>query len=272
MWRAWDLSIALGSLAPADTPTTTQAIERAVASIESPDLCTTPELLLWLAGRYVREGIWLVRSDVGGLDAIRSSVDQLLVKEWVVRSETILDAARQTGVAELREGALTSLLPNWRAIGDDWYVRWSGTIADKAERVLALRGEPLHLDELNSRIGDGYATSTLQNALSSDERFVRISKAQEYALREWGLEEYSGIAQELTERIERAGGSVSLNEVVLELVSQFGVAETQCACMPRLQRSPLRAGLFVCVAQMRAATWTHERGAFGVCTSTRTAA
>ena len=78
--------------------------------------------------------------------------------------------------------------------------------------------------ELNQHIGEGHSAGTLQNALASDDRFMKLNKGNQYGLRSWGLEEYSGIAVEIAERLERAGGQVSLEDLVVDLVEHFGVS------------------------------------------------
>ena len=60
-------------------------------------------------------------------------------------------------------------------------------------------------------IGEGHALSSVQNVLSADDRFTRVSMELEYALSEWEWEEYSTAAQEIVERIERAGGEAVLD-------------------------------------------------------------
>jgi hypothetical protein len=53
---------------------------------------------------------------------------------------------------------------------------------------------------------------------------VRVSR-REWGLVEWGLEEYSGIAEEIAQRIGREGGRALLTDVVAE-VARFGVRES----------------------------------------------
>jgi hypothetical protein len=114
----------------------------------------------------------------------------------------------------------------WRRLNDDSWVQWSGPVGNKAETVLRLVGEPLTVEEINGRVGEGHALSSLKNALAADARFIRIDKFNRFGLAEWGLEEYSGIAQEIRERIERQGGSAEVDALVAEFVSKFGVSET----------------------------------------------
>ena len=61
--------------------------------------------------------------------------------------------------------------------------------------------------------------------MPNDRRFVRTDRHQRYGLRDWGIEEYSGIFQEICERIERGDGVASVEGIIEEFVRDFGVTE-----------------------------------------------
>ena len=96
------------------------------------------------------------------------------------------------------------------------------TQGNRAAAVLSVERHPLTTEEIAERINAGNARS-LANRLAIDERIMRVDIGT-WALREWGLEEYSGIRQEIRERIERNGGSVRLDALVEELSSQFSIS------------------------------------------------
>lgn len=96
------------------------------------------------------------------------------------------------------------------------------TQGDRAAAVLSVEQHPLTTEEIAERINAGNARS-LANRLAVDERIMRVDIGT-WALRGWGLEEYSGIRQEIRERIERNGGSVRLDALVEELSSQFSIS------------------------------------------------
>jgi hypothetical protein len=104
-------------------------------------------------------------------------------------------------------------------------VRWNVGLGDKGVAILREAGRALTPDEIHEGVGYDANPRSLLNAVSSDPRVVRVGKNL-YGLRVWGLEEYSGIRAEIEEAIERAGGSVGLEELVAELVKQFNVSET----------------------------------------------
>lgn len=96
------------------------------------------------------------------------------------------------------------------------------TQGDRAAAVLSVEQHPLTTEGIAERINAGNARS-LANRLAVDERIMRVDIGT-WALREWGLEEYSGIRQEIRERIERNGGSVRLDALAEELSSQFSIS------------------------------------------------
>lgn len=110
------------------------------------------------------------------------------------------------------------------------------TQGDRAAAVLSVEQHPLTTEEIAERINAGNARS-LANRLAIDDRIMRVDIGT-WALREWDLEEYSGIRQEIRERIERNGGSVRLDDLVQELCSQFSISSrsvmTYAASLPFL--------------------------------------
>ena len=72
--------------------------------------------------------------------------------------------------------------------------------------------------------------------MSADERTVRVSRT-DWALKTWGLEEYSGVAQEIGRRIDEQGGRVRITELAEEIAEQFNVK----AASVRLQAAAPRS-------------------------------
>ncbi len=225
-WRADDLRSTLGALCRADTTAVDRAISRAARGLADPDGCTAREFMLWFAGGYRRDGDWWVSDDAGRFDSVRRSLRGLLEDDWLLDRGQLRERFIAAGVGAHLSDADVALLSGWRAIGDDWWLRWDGALGDKAERVLRLSLRAVSASEMNQMIGEGHALSSVQNVLSADDRFMRVSMELEYALSEWEWEEYSTAAQEIVERIERAGGEAVLDDVVIELFNQFGLKES----------------------------------------------
>jgi hypothetical protein len=90
-------------------------------------------------------------------------------------------------------------------------------------------------------IGGAYSVRSLANQLYRDVRFVRTDR-REFGLAVWGLEEYSGIAQEIVERIERAGGAVGVEDLVVDLTSNFAVKENSVRLFVQTPRFVVEGG------------------------------
>ena len=101
---------------------------------------------------------------------------------------------------------------------------WSGSVVDKSVALLAALGEPQDTESLVALVGEGHNVRGVRARFFEDERLVRVNRTH-WTLRAWGMEEYTGITDEITQRIEEAGGDIEVAAVVREVVSQFGVKE-----------------------------------------------
>ncbi len=183
-----------------------------------------PLALLWLAGPYRRTADgWLIieETDVEG-----KTFDLLtgLTEHGPAPERMVLEAIGKLGVNASHGRAWIDRRRRFQ-FRDGLLLRWSGSYADKAQQILRLVGTPLTRDDLISLVGDPIAPGTLRNYLNSDPRFVRVSLT-EFGLREWGLEEYTTIEEEIAQEIERQGGEATVASLVQALTRQFGVAES----------------------------------------------
>lgn len=218
-WRFHSLASTLGNGAPEPSDLASRALDKAYRGLAAS--ARTRALVLWASGPYRHQDGWLLRKsaqrptipldkDAFGGDG---EITHESVSAWLVRKG--FSAELTTTVME-QSGAI-------RQVGDKW-VRWPNNVTDKAEVILRLLGRPADSVEVIELIGEEYSDWSLRSRLLDDDRFVRVNKRQ-FALATWGLEEYSGITQEIIERIERDGGSTALAPLVTELVRQFEVSE-----------------------------------------------
>ena len=97
------------------------------------------------------------------------------------------------------------------------------TIPDRAEQMLRYGGAPMTAAELTELSGCDSERS-LRQRLISDGRFKKISRQAHFVLREWpGYVEYSGIAEEIAEEIERQGGAATPQHLIATLAERHGV-------------------------------------------------
>jgi len=161
---------------------------------------------------------WLVRGDASSF--IQSASDK--ANSFGVFDRPLDEYCNELGVASVYfEKFLSEVLSAQRVMGS--WVLPRRSVGDWAELVLRLRGEPMSPEEVNDSIPVSRSLQSLINSLGEMESVLRTDRRM-FALREWGLEEYSGISEEIAERIDRNGGSVRVDDVIEELTEQFSVS------------------------------------------------
>ncbi len=78
------------------------------------------------------------------------------------------------------------------------------------------------VEQLVRAIGEGHNPRGARDRFFGDPRLMRINRSQ-WALRSWDLEEYTGITDEIAQRIEAGGGRADLQTLVDEITRQFDV-------------------------------------------------
>ena len=222
-------------------------------------------LLLWLAGPYDKVGEWLIRRPAQqAIEATRSALRRLTEggPVGVPVAETDL----------MGMGLVSSELSEWIVsvggfrINGDKVTRWGGSMADKAEVVLRLSGAPLDRGELASRLGPGTNWRSMTNQLYGDARFKRTG-VRHIGLADWDHDEYTGVADEIAQEIERQGGEAQLDHLISHLSTTYGVSDASVrayASGPRFERSPMGAIRLRTEPRVRVAARPLEmtRGAF----------
>lgn len=87
---------------------------------------------------------------------------------------------------------------------------------DRAAAVLSVTGEPMTLDEITEVLQMESNVRSMVNQLAVDSRISRVASST-YALAEWGLEDFSTIAQWIGRRVDESKtGSVALSDLIAE--------------------------------------------------------
>lgn len=179
-------------------------------------------LLLWLGGPYTRVDDWVLKTS--GRDLVNETQHRIseLMQEGIVEEDAAVDAMEELGIlSEFRKPWLRRL---FREEGGYLMAR-SASLAHRAEVVLKKRLVPMTKEEIAEALGAETNIRTLGNYLLSDERFVRTG-LNHYGLRDWDLEEYTSIVDEISQEIERNGGEATLEHLINTLTTAFGVSES----------------------------------------------
>ena len=185
------------------------------------------DLLLRVGGPYIAKmGWWVLK------DAIRDDPTQSILERHVDRYGRVsLEQAKQilTGW-----GLRTAYHERWLSRGgkcrwfEDDLVRWNVPIADKLHFALGRLSKPSTAEDLLAVIEEQRSVKGARNVMSTDDRFKRTSQRL-WALSEWGLPEYRGIALSIRKMLEESGGALPIAEVVQRMHSVFRTPENSAS-------------------------------------------
>lgn len=181
-------------------------------------------VLLDLAGPYEVFDRWVVRAPAERLIGATRELLEAASRDATLRREDALALLVDAGVPNADGGDWLTSACECRVL-DGRVVSWRGSMADKAERILAVAGKPMTIDEIAAALGPDTNLRSLLGQIQVASRFLRLGK-KHYGLTLWGGEEYTKIEDEIAQEIERQGGSAHLDHLVQALCDQFGVSES----------------------------------------------
>lgn len=198
-----------------------QVFEACEAARERPLLLP---LLLWLAGPYEWHGSFILRAPSDKIVSATLKTLKALTRRGPADASAARDELSRLGLARDAQEAWVSELGSFRFSGA-YLVPWDGNLGDKAEAILVLRKHPMTLEEISAEIPEEHNPRTVGNRLVSDPRFCRTDP-DHFALKAWGLQEYSSIVDHLVEEIGQSGGEAKSEYLIGALTSKFGVSES----------------------------------------------
>ena len=224
-WRAAELNQALGTVAPLDHEVTRRALTDSLEGASNASRSALRALILRLAGPYKERDGWVFVESAAPMsaNALREQCDEFGLLPVARAHDWLVDNGVRAAFHDLwleRFGGL-------RRKGDT-LVAWPRNIVEKCVSLLALRKEPADAKTLVDLVGEGHNVRGVHTRFFEDERLMRVNRTQ-WALRAWGLEEYTGITDEIAQRIQEAGGQIELQVVIETVAQQFGVKEGSVA-------------------------------------------
>jgi hypothetical protein len=217
-WRAASIREYLGPWCLVD-----ERLAGLLGQVQHPEACLdTPEaaLLLRLAGPYRRDGQYLSQQEF-----VLPAVNAAASETGLIDLGLYHDLLTEAGVHSTRhEAAIAAQASAMRELNGA-ILAWDGGVVSKAVAVLAALGRPATADEVAGAFGAGMTANRVRNALGAASGVIRSGKGM-WAIATWGFEEYSGIAEEIRERLDaNGGGPLPLRQLIDELVDRFGVSE-----------------------------------------------
>jgi hypothetical protein len=219
IWRSADLARVLRNFAPVDAPESVQALDRACRGESGQSSTVLRSLMLYLAGPFNARDGWYMRrgADLPDSPALESTTDTART----IPIEALDEWLESNGINPVFREHWLQYVGHFRVFGDR-LAAWSGSVVDKCVTLLAMRGSPCAVEILLDEVGEGHSPTSVRYRFFEDPRLMRVNK-NDWALRDWGLEEYTGIAEEIAQRITEWGGSARISDLVDELVRLFGV-------------------------------------------------
>lgn len=178
-------------------------------------------LLLRLGGNYRIDGAWVVTPEIA--DVTDATLAALTV-EGHTNLEAACRAMGELGIRHALQRPWIESRKGFRVLGDV-LLRWGRSMADKSVAILGVAGEPLTMDDLYERLGEDKDFRSFKQQVQGDPR-IRRRGLRHYGLEVWGGDEYTTIVDEMTEELERQGGSMPLVHLAETLAVNFGVSES----------------------------------------------
>ena len=179
-------------------------------------------LLLYLAGPYRASGGWLITASSAqqlqeAANSLRSRAQDSPVPieeaRKLIKNLEILDEHKEAWIAS------AARLRVFRG----HLVPAASSVITLCELILRDEGEPMEFITLFAQLPSTYDRRSVRNRLLADNLFMRTGKDQ-IGLRTWNVEEYSSIADELSERIEANGGVAPTAVLIQEISTTFQVS------------------------------------------------
>lgn len=175
-------------------------------------------LLLHIAGPYREHDGWFEDTSRGGRQRVDAAVRELYRTEPAPTLGVITKALTAAGVRRDVVPVCVDSLALRQVAGA--YVPSNAGLGDKVAAVLDMTSEPMTADEISLAVGEGTTARAVLKALHGNATFVRTSRTR-WTLSSRNVAAYGGIAQELTNRIEAAGGWAAVRALLDDMLEAF---------------------------------------------------
>jgi hypothetical protein len=183
------------------------------------------KIIEYLTGAFQSDGRWLC---VPSFEEVGQKFDERFQDEAVGKIylpiDLLIDAFEGWGSLPLDEMLEWAESRGYRVASGALVSPTIRSMQDLAAVALEINGAPMTVEEIHRAVASTKSIRSLANQLSTSDQVMRVS-ADTWGLTVWGYEPFTSIKEAILARVDRIG-SVSLDELVAELTSKFGVAES----------------------------------------------
>ena len=177
--------------------------------------------LLWCAGPYKEKNGWLINQNV----KLNSSLKKLLSGtdyRGLVTHEVVEVVLNELDIKSEHHNDWIQHLKVFRGF-QEGYILYKGSIIEKAVSYLNYRQAPVQVKELAEYVGSTSIRSACQRFVSSG-KLWRININNEFVVAgNENYKPYNGITAEIINSIEENGGEASIDEIIDDFTTSFGV-------------------------------------------------
>jgi hypothetical protein len=143
-------------------------------------------------------------------------------------------------------------------VNGDFVLTRTQSVGDYGAAILSLAGMPLSAQEIVDRFASERTAGSLRNAMATDDRFERVDR-QRWALREWGMEAYTGLRTLIREHLAQKGGRVDLQELIEHITGHYSVSASSVVAYASAPPFEQRDGVVTIAGTDRQVRKTPER-------------
>jgi len=176
------------------------------------------QMYLYVAGPYAPRGDWEENCALGGERAMLAIVARAFETSPAQTDGALTSRLVDAGMPAIVVPTFLATYFNLRHL-NGVCVQWGPTSREQTEAILHAMGKPMTGPDIHALTDIRPLTlDTLMRNLSTDERFVRVSR-KTWALRTWGMDQYQGVVDEIGRRVDAAGGRVRTADVVTDILA-----------------------------------------------------
>lgn len=220
--RAVKLREKIGSAVPVTDVRLEEELNEVIADFKCEDNRTLLKgLFMWLAGPYKERQGWLL-TDHKIIEKSRKRLLDQQTDSALIPATNAHQVLCELGIREAYHDAWIDYLKVFHRVPDG-LLDFTGSVPDKAERLLRYDNRPTSVEELIEIIGP-FNIRSVRQRIMDDSRFWRINRQNQFVLAgTMGYDEYTGIVDEIIQELKACGGSATAEHLVEKISKTYSV-------------------------------------------------